>query len=60
MKMVQVMSVDALRKERKRLSDKIDAIRRSLEGAAGSPGEWIIERLGEIEAELEERKNFHY
>lgn len=50
----------------KQISDELDTLdakwrdlRAALEecgGASGSPGEWLIERMGELETEMERRK----
>lgn len=53
------MSDAELFAELNRLSKRWDKVRRLLDeagGAGGSPGEWLSERMGEIEAEMEHRE----
>lgn len=49
---IQAMNIPQLRAEQKRLQDIWDS-RENDEGHAGSPGEWIIETLGEVETRLQ-------
>jgi hypothetical protein len=41
--------------EIQKLGDQFDAVRADLEGMSGSPGEWMIERIGELETEQRRR-----
>jgi hypothetical protein len=38
------------------LEQKFRDMREGLEGMSGSPGEWMVERMGELETELGRRK----
>lgn len=49
---IQIMDIPQLRAEQKRLQD-IWVSRKDDEGHAGSPGEWIIEALCEVETRLQ-------
>ena len=52
------MTTDAIIAERDELCAKWDDVRRELEesgGHSGSPGEWMLERLCELDQELEKR-----
>lgn len=47
----------------KQISDELDAMderfrrfRRECDGMAGSPGEWMVERMDELETELKRRR----
>jgi hypothetical protein len=46
---------EALAKELKRLGKQWDAVRADDCGGGGSPGEWLWERMGEIEHEIARR-----
>jgi hypothetical protein len=50
------MKPEALHAELKRLHKKWDDIRADDEGGGGSPGEWIWERMGEIDHEIKRRE----
>lgn len=49
------MTIPEIRSEFTLLSKKWDNVRADEEGHGGSPGEWIWERLGELEHELKKR-----
>ena len=53
------MSVMAIVKELDALGTKWDAFRKEIAedgGWGGSPGEWMVERMGELEHELKRRR----
>ena len=53
----QVRLSPALSAELAEMRTRFDAFRNDLdEGMAGSPGEWMVERMDELETELKRRK----
>jgi hypothetical protein len=50
------MSASEIIAELSRLGDQWDALRLDEDGHGGSPGEWMIERMGELETEQTRRK----
>lgn len=57
-KSARLMTDDELSTERKKLETQWDELQKDLEesgGMSGSPGEWIVERLDEINSERTRR-----
>jgi hypothetical protein len=52
---VRRMSDDELTAELDKLGKEFDEFRDGLEGMSGSPGEWMVERMDEIETEQRRR-----
>jgi hypothetical protein len=50
------MTDDQLAAELKLLGDQWDESHKDEEGHGGSPGEWIVERMGELETEQKRRR----
>lgn len=55
MRRVRYMTASDLRRELARLAKSFNSRDDDDEGMAGSPGEWMVERMGEIETELKRR-----
>lgn len=51
----RLMSDESITAEIEELAAKWDDLRRELEGMSGSPGEWMIERMDELETEKRRR-----
>ena len=56
MRTVSLMTDDEISLELEALGKRWDAFREDDEGHGGSPGEWMVERMGELEAEQKRRK----
>ena len=54
-KPAKLMSSTEIIAERVRLNKEWDDYRRDLDGHQGSPGEWMIERMGELNTEMKRR-----
>ena len=49
------MTIEKIRSELRTLGERWDAFRTGSEGHGGSPGEWMVERMGELETEQKRR-----
>lgn len=49
------MSINQINAELAALDTQWDELRKSCDGMSGSPGEWMIERMDELETELRRR-----
>lgn len=53
------MSDAAIATELRSLGKQWDELRQDHEGHGGSPGEWMVERMGELEQEQKRRRASH-
>jgi hypothetical protein len=53
--MTRAMTTEAIRAELAALEKQWDESREDDIGRGGSPGEWMVERMGELEHELKRR-----
>ena len=56
MRKASVLTDEEIKRELSDLAAKWDESRDDDEGHAGSPGEWIVERMDELETEQKRRK----
>lgn len=55
MKPARQLTTKQIRLELDELDDQWKQFRKDLEGMSGSPGEWMVERMDELETELKRR-----
>lgn len=55
MKPARQLTTKQIRLELAELDDQWEQFQKDLEGMSGSPGEWMIERMDELETELKRR-----
>lgn len=55
MQRASAMSTEAIEAELDQLDKRWSSFRDGLEGMSGSPGEWMVERMDELETELRRR-----
>ena len=51
----QYLHMAAIEKELHALDEKWRELRDGLDGMSGSPGEWMVERMAELEGEMKRR-----